>query len=279
MHDTATVANGPLAGRALHDLLPEYGSDLVGPDNDPAAGFPLLAKILDASEWLSVQLHPNDDQAQKLEGEPRGKTEAWYVIDAEPDAQLVIGLQPGTTPDQMAAAIQHNTLEDLLVYAEVVAGDVLFVRAGTIHALGPGLLVYEIQQSSDTTYRLYDWGRMGLDGQPRALHIDKGKQVANLDTLPTIVHTSGDTGQTVDIVREQYFTTLLYQINPANGQRLTLDTGGQCFHILTCIDGTATVTAGQTQLALEKGRTALVPACLGAYVLEGRAKVLCSYQS
>jgi mannose-6-phosphate isomerase len=278
MHDTATVANGPLAGRTLRDLLAEYGYDLVGPANDPAAGFPLLAKILDANDWLSVQLHPNDEQAQRLEGEPRGKTEAWYVIAAEPGAKLVIGLQPGTTPDQMAAAIQHNTLEDLLVYAEVTAGDVLFVRAGTIHALGPGLLIYEIQQSSDTTYRLYDWGRMGLDGQPRELHLDKGKQVANLDSLPQIVHTGDHTAQQVVIVDEQYFTTLLYQLNPANGLQLALDTAGQRFHILTCIEGAATIAASAHQVDMKMGQTVLVPSSLGAYVLEGQSRILCSFQ-
>ncbi|HLV34272.1 MAG TPA: type I phosphomannose isomerase catalytic subunit [Spirillospora sp.] len=278
MHDSATVANGPLAGRTLGDLLVEYGHDLVGPGSDPAAGLPLLAKILDASDWLSVQLHPDDEQARTLEGQPRGKTEAWYVIDAEPGAKLVIGVQPGTTPDQMAAAIENNTLEDLLVYAEVVAGDVLFVRAGTIHALGPGLLIYEIQQSSDTTYRLYDWGRVGLDGRPRELHIEKGKQVANLDSLPQIVHTGHRTEQVVEIVRTPYFTTLLYQLNPDNGTRIELDPAGQRFHILTCIAGAARILADAPPLDLAKGRTALIPASTRTYTLEGTAQVLCSFQ-
>jgi mannose-6-phosphate isomerase len=245
MHDSATVANGPLTGRTLGELLAEHGQALVGPGNDPAAGWPLLAKILDAREWLSVQLHPNDEQARALEGEPRGKTEAWYVIAAEPGAQLVIGVQPGTTPDEMAQAIQANTLEDRLVYADVTAGDVLFVRAGNIHALGPGLLIYEIQQSSDTTYRLYDWGRVGLDGQPRELHIDKGKQVANLDSLPEIIHTGAQTGPVVEIVRAPYFITLLYQLNAANGTQVTLDTTGKRFHILTCISGSAQIMGGR----------------------------------
>ncbi|MBZ0299459.1 MAG: class I mannose-6-phosphate isomerase [Anaerolineae bacterium] len=279
MHDTATVAEGPLAGRTLADLLSEYGHDLVGPGNDPADGFPLLAKMLDANEWLSVQLHPDDAQARTLEGQPRGKTEAWYVIEAEPGARLVIGLEPGTTAEQMAEAIKSGTLEDLLVYADVTRGDVLFVRAGTIHALGPGLLIYEIQQSSDTTYRLYDWGRVGLDGQPRALHIDKGRQVANLDALPQVVATGAQTGQVVEVVRAPYFTTLLYQLNAANGTRVGLDTSGQRFHILTCIAGQARVTAGASSMALATGRTVLIPACLGVYQLEGQAQVLWSAQS
>lgn len=279
MHDTATVANGPLTGRTLSDVLAEYGHDLVGPGNDPAEGLPLLAKFLDAADWLSVQLHPNDEQARQLDGEPRGKTEAWYVIDAEPGARLVIGLEPGTTPEQMAAAIESASLDSLLVYAHVVRGDVLFVSPGTIHALGPGLLIYEIQQSSDLTYRLYDWGRMGLDGKPRDLHIEKGVQVANLDALPKIVPTGSNPAQIVEIVRSPYFTTLLYQMNAANGREMALDTEGQRFHILTCIEGGVTVSAGADSITLDKGRTALMPANVGAYTLSGTAKVLCSSQT
>ncbi len=279
MHDTATVVNGPLAGRTLSAVLAEFGQALVGPGNDPAEGLPLLAKFLDAADWLSVQLHPNDEQARELEGEPRGKTEAWYVIEAEAGARLVIGLKPGTTPEQMAAAIESTTLEDLLVYADVVPGDVLFVRAGTIHALGPGLLIYEIQQSSDLTYRLYDWGRLDLNGKPRAMHIEKGKRVANLQSLPEIVHTGHLTDPAVEIVQSPYFTTLLYQLNDVNGTSIPLDTTGQRFHILTCIDGTAQIEAGETQVELAKGRTALIPASLGNYTLTGPARVLASFQS
>src|SRR5262249_35572250 len=125
MHDTSVVANGPHAGRTLGDLLKEYGHDLVGPDNTPSEGFPLLAKFLDAQDWLSVQVHPNDEQARELEGDPRGKTEAWYVLEATPGAKLVMAVKPGTTRQAMAEAIRANTLESLLVYAEVAPGDVL----------------------------------------------------------------------------------------------------------------------------------------------------------
>jgi mannose-6-phosphate isomerase len=275
MHDTAVVTNGPLQGRALGEILADYGHDLVGPDNDPSLGLPLLAKILDAADWLSVQLHPNDEQAKALEGEPRGKTEAWYVLGAKPGARLVIGIQPGTTREQMAQAIRDSALESLLVYEEVRSGDVLFISPGTIHALGEGVLIYEIQQSSDTTYRLYDWGRMGLDGKPRALHIDKGMQVANLQSLPTIRHTGDNPAKVVEIVDSAYFKTILYQLNSLNGTEIELDTEDRCFHILTCIDGEAKVDA---EVAVKKGQTILVPACLGKYTLSGTARVLASSQ-
>jgi mannose-6-phosphate isomerase len=275
MHDTAVVANGPLQGRTLGDILAEYGHDLIGTDNDPAEGLPLLAKILDAADWLSVQLHPNDEQARALEGQPRGKTEAWYVLGARPGARLVIGIKPGTTREQMAQAIRDSALEELLVYAEVQPGDVLFVSSGTIHALGEGVLVYEIQQSSDTTYRLYDWGRMGLDGKPRALHIDKGTKVANLESLPTIKHTGDNPAKIVKIVESPYFKTLLYQLNAANGTQIELDTEGRRFVILTCIEGEAKVNS---DITMKKGQTVLIPASLGKYVLSGTARVLSSFQ-
>ena len=274
MHDTATVANGDLAGRSLGDLLPVYRAALVGEGNDPALGFPLLAKFLDATDWLSVQVHPNDAQAQQFEGEPRGKTEAWYILAGEPDSRLVIGVQPGTTREVMAQAIRDSSLERLLVYAPVGVGDVLSIPAGTVHALGPGLLIYEIQQSSDITYRLYDWGRMDLNGQPRTLHVDKGVAVSNLERLPEIKHTAGDRRDAVDIVTSPYFSTLLHALDEGE---FTFDTHGR-FHILTAIDGGVTIAAGGHQVALDMGRTALIPAALGAYQLRGKGKVLRSFQ-
>jgi mannose-6-phosphate isomerase len=278
MHDTATVANGALAGRSLGDLLKEYGHDLVGAKNNPAEGFPLLAKILDPSDWLSVQVHPNDEQARELEGDPRGKTEAWYVLYAEPGAKLVKAVKAGTTREAMAQAIRDNKLEDLLVYAEVEVGDVLLNNAGGIHALGPGIVIYEIQQSSDVTYRLYDWGRMDLNGKPRTLHIDKGVKVANLDVIPPITHTAGNTLPVVDVVQCPYFVTLLHQLNPRNGTRITLDTHGEQFHILTCVDGNGTVSAGNTNVDFKLGQTVLIPANQGEYVLSGTTRVLRSFQ-
>jgi mannose-6-phosphate isomerase len=276
LHDSAIVTNGPLAQRSLGDLLAEYGADFIGPDYDPAEGLPLLAKFLDASDWLSVQNHPNDEQAHQLEGQPRGKTEAWYVLAAEADSQLVIGVKPGTTPESMSAAIENNALEDMLVYATVQPGDVLFIQAGTIHALGPGLLIYEIQQSSDTTYRLYDWGRMGLDGQPRELHIEKGVQVAALDSIPEIKQTAGQPGPAVDVVQSEYFTTRLYRPQLAESEQITLNTEGRYFHSLSCIQGQAVIRYHEADFVLKAGESAFIPAALGEYALSGDAQVLCS---
>ncbi len=278
MHDSARVADGPLAGQTIGDVLATYGATLAGPANDPSKGMPLLAKLIDANDWLSVQVHPNDAQAALLEGEPRGKTEAWYVIEAEPGARLVIGVQPGSSRETIEAAIHANRLEELLVYAAVEAGDVLYVRAGTIHALGPGLLIYEIQQSSDTTYRLYDWGRVGLDGRPRALHIEQGLAVAETTALPQIIHTAADRSPVVPIVEGDYFKTELHQLGGANPAQAVLDTAGQRFHILTCIAGEAAIRWNEVEWPLEHGRSALIPAAIGAYRLHGTGRVLRSQQ-
>jgi mannose-6-phosphate isomerase len=281
VHDTAKIVNGALAGRTLGELLPLYGKDILGASNDPGLGVPLLLKFLDAAEWLSVQVHPNDAQAHDLENEPRGKAEAWYILDAEPGARIVIGVEPGTTREEMAKAIRENRLEDLLVYVQVEPGDVLFNSPGTIHALGPGIVIYEIQQSSDTTYRLYDWGRMGLDGKPRPLHIEKSLAVARTEALPRIKKTGNSTAPLVDIVRSEYFLTVLHQLS---NNAVTLDTQGLAFHLLTCIDGSAAVICGEENtpdcviVPFNKGETVFVPACLSAYQLTGQGKVLRSSQ-
>lgn len=276
MHDTSRVVNGALREQTLGALLPLYGADLIGDLSDPNEGMPLLVKLLDATDWLSVQVHPNDAQAAELEGEPRGKTEAWYVIAAAPDSRLVIGVDPHAGRDEIADAARAHRLEELLVYADVTAGDVLYVAAGTIHALGPGVLVYEIQQSSDTTYRFYDWGRMGLDGKPRPLHLDKAIRVARLGTLPVIHYVGGERDSSVAVVESPYFRTVLHQLH---GDTLDLDTGGRVFHVLTCVEGAAQVESDDhPALALETGRTILIPAVLGRYRLTGTAGVLRSYQ-
>ena len=256
LHDSALAANGGHRGKSLLELTRQYGADLIGAGNDPAKGMPLLAKFIDAAEWLSVQTHPNDAQAKALEGEPRGKTEAWFVLHADPGARLVIGLRTGTTRYELTAAIQSNRLDALLVFAEVSRGDVLYIPANTVHALGPGILIYEIQQSSDTTYRLYDWGRPGLDGRPRELHLDKGVAVANLDALPAIRRPRGDL-----LVEGDYFRTWRHRLD---NSALRLSTEGR-FQALTCIEGELRVSAhghDADSITLGIGETGLIPACI-----------------
>ena len=201
-----------------------------------------------------------------MESEPRGKTEAWHVLAADKGAKLVIGVTAGTTREQLTQAIRAGDLESHLQYANVRAGDSLYLEAGTVHALGPGILIYEIQQASDTTYRLYDWGRMGLDGQPRELHIDKGLRVARLDSPPAVMRTEGEL-----LVSCDYFQLWRHEL--AGGARFI--EGGGRFHALTCIAGEAQVDAADCEtLNLRMGETCLVPASVGEFALCGTGVVL-----
>ena len=268
LHDTSTVANGVHAGKTLADLIELYGAQLIGAQFDPAEGLPLLVKLLDANDWLSVQVHPNDEQAKELEGDPRGKTEAWIILATEPNAKLVIGMQQGTTQQAMADAIRDNTVEAMLEYAVVEAGDVLYMPANTVHAIGPGIVLYEVQQSSNITYRLYDWGRMGLDGNPRELHIEKGVQVSNLDKLPEVTHPMDNM-----MVDGKYFQTQRHIVDSTG---IALTTNG-AFHSITCIEGDVHIEHPIEMVELQLGQTALIPATLGDYSLVGNGTVLRSY--
>jgi mannose-6-phosphate isomerase len=268
LHDSCTVANGPHAGCTIGELVDTFGTDIVGEHFDPADGLPLLVKLLDATEWLSVQVHPDDEQAQRLEGDPRGKTEAWVILDADHDAELVIGIEPGTSEDEMAQAIRDNALEECLVFEDVEAGDVLYMPANTVHAIGPGIVLYEVQQSSDVTYRLYDWGRVGLDGEPRDLHIEKGVEVSNLETLPA-VEAPGDE----QIVDGDFFQTARYHLEDETQQLPADDT----FHSLTCINGTVRVCHDEAVVTLRSGDTAFIPAAVDDCKLTGEGTVLVSH--
>lgn len=271
MHDSAVIDNGPLEGQTVGEALATYGTALAGEGNNPAEGMPLLAKLLDAQDWLSVQVHPDDAQAAELEGDPRGKTEAWYIIAAEPGATLVAGIKPGTTREAMAEAIRAGTLEDLLIYKEVRPGDVLLNNAGAVHALGPGIVIYEIQQSSDVTYRLYDWNRLDLDGQPRTLHIDKGVRVTAFDRVPELSHVNDDNSPVRELVTSPYFHTLEHRLRPGMPET-TIRTRGR-FQILTVLEGSVSVEAGTDSVTLTLGETGLIPASLPEFTLRAGEKV------
>ena len=179
----SVVKGGAFAGRRLDDLVEAYGAALVG---ERAGGrFPLLIKDIDAKRRLSVQVHPNEATAPAVGGEP--KTEMWHVLSAEAGGALFAGIKPGTKAAELASAVQDGRFEDLLIRHEVQPGDAVFVPGGLVHAIGDGVRVFEVQQSSNTTYRLYDWGRVGADGRPRQLHVKEGLATADLGTVPVVV--------------------------------------------------------------------------------------------
>lgn len=272
MHDTAIVANGEHAGHALGNLVDQYGTRLIGDLNDPREGFPLLLKFLDASQWLSVQVHPDDAIAAEQEGEPRGKTEAWIVLAAEAGAKLALGVLPGLTREGLAEVIRTNQIESALNYVEVKAGDVIYLAAGVVHALGPGVLVYEIQQSSDQTYRLYDWGRMGLDGKPRPLHVGKGLVATKPDQRPKPTRIPDGDGL---VLSGPYFATDILHLK---GEVRMLDTRGRRFHVLTVIGGRLEISANGVTAAASHGQSVLIPAAVGVYSVSGVGDLLRSFQ-
>lgn len=251
-------------GMTLAEASARYGADLLGSKAavQSAGRFPLLIKLLDAAQWLSLQVHPNDEQAVQLEGPgASGKTEAWHILEAAPAARLIAGLQPGTQNTALAQAIRDGSIIDLARYVDVQAGDTLFMPPGTIHAIGPGMLLYEVQQNSDHTYRVYDWGRPQTPA--RRLHIDKSIAVAQAQAAPVpLARPSLGDGQMQTLCQSAYFSLALLACDTRS---VDLDTRSESFHALTVIEGRAQVTCGGQAIELGQYQSLIVPACSGAY--------------
>jgi len=266
------IANGFLTGRTLLEVSREYGKSLLGEVSAKNNNrFPLLIKILDCAQWLSLQVHPNDEQAIRLEGPAfSGKTEAWYVLEAEPGANLIAGLKPGLTRQAVEDTIRQGNVMELVQYHTLHPDDTIFIGAGTVHALGPGILVYEVQQMSDLTYRIYDWDRPQTAG--RLLHIDKSLEVIDPEIEASVIHYD-PTGEPFSrsLVRCKPF---VFEGLASLGEPIQLDTQGMSFDVVTVIEGEAKLTVGEHQLNLDKYESVLIPASCGAYQLEGKFKAL-----
>ena len=261
------IEAGPLAGKTLGEVAEEYGDTLLGAKTITRTGtrFPLLIKLLDCAQWLSLQVHPNNQLAAELEGEGQfGKTEAWHILDAEPEARLIAGLKPNTPSEQLAESIRNGSVIDHVQYVNVKEGDTVFMPAGTLHALGPGLLVYEVQQTSDWTYRVYDWGRPATEKRP--LHIEKSIRVTRADfTAPITPPPATGDGTGHMLVECEYFTL---EMLSAKSNTIELDTAGETFHAITVIEGKALLKAGEGEVELGRFQTAVVPAQVGGYQFE-----------
>lgn len=261
------ISSGPYAGRVLAELAEDFGTDLLGSRAVAQTGnrFPVLVKILDCAQWLSLQVHPNDEQAKKLEGEGFfGKTEAWHVLEVEPNAKLIAGMKPNITAESLAVSIKHGTILDAVQSVEVKAGDTLFMNPGTIHALGPGLLIYEIQQTSDLTYRVYDWGRP--ETETRKLHIDKALAVSNPNATASVLQMPQVTdGDVKTLTQCEYFKLETISIEK---KTIALDTMAESFHGLTVIEGQIQVSAEDEAFVLDRFETLLIPAICGAYQIK-----------
>ncbi len=258
------IESGPLAGKTLGGVASEFGEAFLGAKvvSRTGARFPLLIKLLDCAQWLSLQVHPNDEQAVELEGPGQfGKTEAWHILEAQPNATLIAGLKPNTTPEALAYSIRNETIIEHVQYLPVSAGDTVFMRAGTLHALGPGLLVYEVQQTSNWTYRVYDWGRPQTEA--RKLHIEKSIQVTRADlAAPVISMPECGDGSQQRLIECEYFTLDLLC---ASTNTIKLDTQRASFHAITLIEGKGILQAGDETLELDKFHSAVIPANTGSY--------------
>jgi len=248
------IANGPLAGRKLGDVARQYRRDLVGSVAVFEDRFPLLVKFLFPAEKLSVQVHPDDAGAQKV-GEPYGKTECWYVLQAAPGAQVALGLNPGTMLTEFERSILNGHAEELLRWVNVSAGDMLYVTAGTVHTIGGGMIVVETQQSSDITYRLYDYGR------GRELHIKDGLAAVKLDSKAGKVVGSNGGGPNV-LLRSPFFEVEKMKLREPMQGSVSLASP----HIIVAIDGSGVIeSAGMEPVSLAKGEAVVVPACVPEY--------------
>jgi mannose-6-phosphate isomerase len=249
--EQSVVVGGPLDGLTLHDLWTRHRSEVFGAHAPDAPRFPLLVKILDARDRLSIQVHPPAAVASELSGEP--KTEMWYIAQADPEAALFVGVKPGIDAAAFERAIESGTVEDVVHRIPVRTGDFIVVPSGRVHAIGAGLLIVEIQQNSDTTYRVYDWGRPGIDGKPRALHVEQSLRCIDFsDTAPAL-------GQARDgvLVDCEFFAVREIVLEANRAWRHGVQ--GE-FSILAVVGGEARLGA----MPLSTGDVVLVPASLAA---------------
>ncbi len=267
------VANGPYAGMLLEDVLNSHQAEMLGGKRYET--FPLLVKLLDANQDLSVQVHPDDAYAKEHENGSLGKTEMWYVVDAKPGAKLVYGLKPGTTREGFRMAIENGTLEEVLHYVPVKKGDTFFIPAGTLHAICGGLLIAEIQQSSNTTYRVYDYNRRDKDGKLRPLHVEKAVDVTNLHPVTESGYVPPVTkdGNTVTVLAScPYFETVKYEI--ASCAQMA---ARGAFELLVFTEGNGSIAYDGGEEAFRSGDSFFIPATLGDYTIHGACDVLRTY--
>ena len=266
----SVIANGPLAGKDLRWLMEQHARDLLGDSAKADGRFPLLVKILDAQETLSVQVHPPAPVAVKLGGEP--KTEMWYIADAAAAAELFVGLRPGVTRTAFEQSITQGGAADCLHRIPVKTGDVMFLPSGRIHAIGAGNVIFEIQQNSDTTYRVFDWNRVGLDGRPRELHVEQSLQSIDFnDFEPGLIASKYSRNETFSVrylVEDPLFSVDACQVK--RGQRFHLRS--QLAQVLGVVRGQLRVTFKEISLTLNPGDFCLLPACLERVTLIAEQK-------
>ena len=273
--EMCTVENGALSGMTVGALLREYPNELIGNSTTANGEFPLLIKFIDAADRLSVQVHPDDNYAARVESD-RGKTEMWYIVDADEDAEIICGLADGIDNAAFCAALQKGELMSTLKVQKVRAGETYFIPAGLPHAIGKGILIAEIQQNCDLTYRVYDYNRRGADGSLRELHIEKACDVIrpfSKDEIDAIRYSHGLPASREHVLADcDYFRVEKLDLLK-NAQTLTQN---RYLRHLLCIDGEGSIECDGTSYSFCRGDSILLPACLGDLSLSGDGTVLIS---
>lgn len=274
-HDgLSTIANGEYAGMTLLDYIKKNGRQVIGSKAPADKDFPILIKFIDAKQNLSVQVHPDDDYARLHEGES-GKTEMWYVMDAKPGAKLIYGFTHEISHQEFEKRIRDNTLLEVCNQVPIKKGDVFFIQAGTLHAIGAGALIAEIQQSSNSTYRVYDYGRIGKDGKPRQLHIEKALAVTKLQPP---AHKVGAIAKLSCF--DDYKLSILAQCDLFSVSHFSLEgsvslkAGKDSFHSVLVLSGEMALTYGTESFTVEKGDSVFIPADMGMYRLNGTGEFI-----
>lgn len=271
----SVVDNGPLEGLPLEALFAYYREALIGKGHERYDKFPLLIKIIDAKNRLSLQVHPTDDYAAVNENGELGKNEMWYVLQAEEGAKLACGLKDGVTKEDFVGAIESGNLQDYINEIPVKAGDVIDIPAGLVHAIEEGIMIAEVQQNSDTVYRVHDWNRVGKDGKPREIHVDKALEVIDFDhRIPKGV-TEGAVVEVANSRVTKYINNAYFIIDKIDLLGIYDDsTYTEQMVIYVCLEGGFNVNWQDTVVAVRAGESILMPASLGDYQLFGEASIL-----
>ena len=272
----SVVADGEFAGLTLAQYIEKEGKSVLGTNCEKFENFPILIKLIDAKDNLSVQVHPNNEYAQRVEGE-YGKTEMWYVVDCDEGASLLYGFKHNITKEEFRKRIENNTLLEVTNSVPVKKGDVFFIEAGTLHAIGKGILIAEIQQNSNTTYRIYDYGRVGADGKPRQLHIDKAVDVTNLcPAKPYPQSEPVDMGGWTKkrLAKCEYFTVDVINVDTS----AALEADQSSFVNILVLDGGCVLSSeGNDAVELKKGDSVFIPAGLGKFELTGKCSAVMTH--
>lgn len=274
--DVSVVANGDLKGKSLMELINETPNEILGTRVYERFGkqFPLLFKYLDAREDLSIQVHPNDKLAKERHNS-FGKTEMWYVMQADADSRIIVGFKEDSSKDEYVKHLNDNTLVSILDDVKAKAGDVFFLETGTVHAIGAGLVVAEIQQTSDITYRLYDFDRVDAQGNKRELHVDLALDAINYNKVDTQKKYDSKVNTSNVVVDCPYFTTNFIPLE----DKVEVSKSGETFTVYMCIEGSFEIEYDGFKNTYRKGDTVLVPAAINAFVLSGKASILEIYIS